>query len=190
MRPWRRRWPRSNGSWSGAKGKLLRVSDDVYRKIAVREGADGVLGVFATPDCSVERLKLPAEALVLAASGVEKPGNVGALLRTADAFGVDALLVEGGTDLFNPNVVRASVGCLFTVPVAEVPAGGLLSYLREQRFRVVAASPEGGADARPHRLLRPRGDSRGQRRPGPRAGRHLGGGGARAHSRCAARRTR
>lgn len=126
-----------------AGGRVLRVSDDVYRKLAVREGADGVLGVFATPDHSVERLRLPAEALVLAASGVEKPGNVGALLRTADAFGVDALLVEGGTDLFNPNVVRASVGCLFTVPVAEVPAGGLLSYLREQRFRIVAASPEG-----------------------------------------------
>jgi TrmH family RNA methyltransferase len=102
-----------------------------------------MLGVFPTPDLSPERLRLPPEPLVLAASAIEKPGNVGALLRSADAFGVDAFVVEGGTDLFNPNVVRASLGCLFTVPLAAVPAGTLVEWLRGKGLRVVAATPEG-----------------------------------------------
>ena len=126
-----------------AGARRFEVSDDVWAKIAMRTGTDAVLGVFATPDLSADRLRLPAEPLVLAASGIEKPGNVGALLRSADAFGVDAFVAEGGTDLFNPNVVRASLGCLFTVPVATVPAGQLVAWLRGKGLRVVAATPDG-----------------------------------------------
>ncbi len=123
--------------------RVASVSDAVWAKLAIREDRDGLLGVFPVPDASLEALKLPPDPLVLAASGIEKPGNVGALLRSADAFGVDAFVVEGGTDLWNPNVVRASLGCLFSVPVAEAPGGRLFPWLREQGLRLVAATPRG-----------------------------------------------
>ncbi len=123
--------------------RIVSVSPAVWAKLAVREDRDGLLGVFPIPDASPERLRLPAAPLVLAASGIEKPGNLGALLRSADAFGVDALLVESGTDLWNPNVVRSSLGCLFTVPVAAVPAGALEPWLRQSGLRIAAATPQG-----------------------------------------------
>ncbi len=127
--------------------RVASVGDAAWAKLAIREDRDGLLGVFPVPDASLEALSLPPDPLVLAASGIEKPGNVGALLRSADAFGVDAFVVEGGTDLWNPNVVRASLGCLFTVPVAEAPGGRLFPWLREQGLRLVAATPRG--DSRP-----------------------------------------
>lgn len=123
--------------------RVAVVAPAVWAKLAVREDRDGLLAVLPVPDAAPERLRLPDAPLVLAASGVEKPGNVGALLRSADAFGADAFVVEGGTDLWNPNVVRASLGCLFTVPVAQAPAGGLLAWLRGAGLRVVAATPAG-----------------------------------------------
>jgi TrmH family RNA methyltransferase len=125
-----------------AGGRVFPVTSAVAAKLAVRAGEDGLVAVFPIPEASPERLRLGASPLVLAAIGVEKPGNVGALLRSADAFGADAFVVEGGTDLWNPNVVRASLGCLFTVPVAAVPAGGLLAWLRGTPLRVVAAAPD------------------------------------------------
>jgi TrmH family RNA methyltransferase len=123
--------------------RILRVTPTVAEKLALREGADGLVGVFPIPDASIGRVPLPKTPLVLCASGIEKPGNVGALLRSADAFAVDAFVVEGGTDLWNPNVVRASLGCLFTVPVATLPAGGLVAWLRASKLRVIAATLDG-----------------------------------------------
>jgi TrmH family RNA methyltransferase len=124
-------------------GRVVAVSPAVWAKLAVREDRDGLLGVFPIPDASPARLRLPPEPLVLAATGIEKPGNLGALLRSADAFGADAFVVEGGTDLWNPNVVRASLGTLFTVPVAAAPAGSLRTWLAETGLRIVAATPRG-----------------------------------------------
>jgi TrmH family RNA methyltransferase len=126
-----------------AGARVLAVSGAVYRKIAVRAEAEGVVGVLPVPDARLERLALPDAPLIAAAIGVEKPGNVGALLRSADAFGADALVVEGGTDLWNPNVVRASLGCLFTVPVAAAPDGRLVPWLAERGVRIAAATPDG-----------------------------------------------
>lgn len=123
--------------------RILRVTPTVAEKLALREGADGLIGVFPIPDVSMGRLRLPEAPLVLCASGIEKPGNVGALLRSADAFAVDAFVVEGGTDLWNPNVVRASLGCLFTVPLAVLPAGALAEWLRASKLRVIAATLDG-----------------------------------------------
>jgi len=123
--------------------RVLAVTAAVYAKIAVREDGEGLLAVLPIPDASPAKLRLPPAPLVLAATGIEKPGNLGALLRSADAFGVDALVVEGGTDLWNPNVVRASLGCLFTVPVATVPEGTLVGWLRERGLRMAAATPDG-----------------------------------------------
>ena len=123
--------------------RSFAVTTPVYAKLAVREERDGLLAVFPVPPHRPERLHLPRKALLLAASGIEKPGNVGALLRSADAFGVDAFAMEGGTDLWNPNVVRASLGCVFTVPLATFSPGELLPWLRRTGARLVAATPDG-----------------------------------------------
>jgi TrmH family RNA methyltransferase len=129
-----------------AGGRVLEVTAAVYRKLALREGGEGLLAVLPIPRTVPDELKLPAAPLILAAIGIEKPGNVGALLRSADAFGADAFLTEGGTDLWNPNVVRASLGCLFTVAAATAPAGELVPWLRARGVRVAAAAPDGAAD--------------------------------------------
>lgn len=122
--------------------RVIDVTPAVYAKLALRESSEGMVAVFPIPAVALDELDLPAEPLVLATIGVEKPGNVGALLRSADAFGASALVAEGGTDLWNPNVVRASLGCLFTVPVAAVPPGGLVPWLSARDLRVVAATPD------------------------------------------------
>jgi TrmH family RNA methyltransferase len=122
------------------------VTRDVYGKLAMREDREGILAVFEIPDASLERLQLGSSPLVLGAVGIEKPGNVGALLRSADAFGVDAFVVEGGTDLWNPNTVRASLGCLFTVPVATAEAGSFVPWLKERGLIVVAAAVDGDVE--------------------------------------------
>jgi TrmH family RNA methyltransferase len=123
---------------------VFSVSPAVYAKLALREGSGGLIGVFPIPAISTDSLRVGADSLVLAASGIEKPGNLGALLRSADAFGVDAFLVEGGTDLWNPNVVRASLGCLFTLPVVALATGELVPWLERSGLRIVAAVPSRG----------------------------------------------
>lgn len=122
------------------------VGADVYAKLAMREDREGLVAVFEIPDASLERLTLGETPLILGAVGVEKPGNVGALLRSADAFGVDAFVVEGGTDLWNPNAVRASLGCLFTVPIATAESGGLVPWLQSRGLVVVAAAVDGNEE--------------------------------------------
>jgi len=128
---------------ASAGTRAFELSSEVFAKIALREARDGLVAVFPVPDASPGRLALGPSPLVLGVTDVEKPGNLGAVLRSADAFGADALVVEGGTDLWNPNVVRASLGCVFTVPLAAVPAGGLLPWLRSAEMRVVASTPDG-----------------------------------------------
>ncbi|MAF26830.1 MAG: RNA methyltransferase [Gemmatimonadota bacterium] len=123
--------------------RVIPVAPSVFAKLAIREESDGLVAVFPIPDPSPERLRPGAAPLLLAASGIEKPGNLGALLRSADAFAVDALLVEGGSDLWGPNVVRASLGCLFTVAVAAFEDGALFPWLKERGVRMVAVTPDG-----------------------------------------------
>jgi TrmH family RNA methyltransferase len=118
----------------------LEITPEVHRRLAYGERAEGVLGVARTPQRVLAEFQLPELPLVAVLEGVEKPGNLGAVLRSADAAGVSALIVTGeGTDLYNPNVVRASLGTLFTVPVFAASSEETLAWLREKQLHIYAA---------------------------------------------------
>lgn len=122
--------------------EAVAVSEAAFSRLSMREKPDGVLALAESWTVDLRQLELPAEPLLLIVDGVEKPGNLGALLRTADAAGADAVFVTGdGTDLFNPNVVRASMGSLFARPVAHVAQTELISWLERRGFRLIATSP-------------------------------------------------
>ena len=102
------------------------------------------MGIAAVPQRRLEDLVLPANPLVAVLEGVEKPGNVGAVLRSADGAGVSALVVaDPRTDLFNPNVIRASLGTIFSLGVATAAPGDVLAWLRATGFRSLPARVEG-----------------------------------------------
>ena len=122
----------------------IDVSEPVHERIAYGDRGDGVVAVARRPDSSLQRLALPPDPLLVVLEGVEKPGNLGAVVRSADAAGADALLVaDPRTDLFNPNAIRASLGTIFHVPVAAAPPGTLIPWLRERGIRIVAARVDG-----------------------------------------------
>ena len=128
----------------GCGAEILHVTEPVFQKLAFGDRAEGVLGVAATPSRTLADLALPDNPLVAVLEGVEKPGNVGAVLRTADAAGLAALVVaDGRTDLHNPNAVRASLGTIFTLPVGEATAAETLDWLRRNGLAVYAAHVEG-----------------------------------------------
>ena len=119
----------------------------VFAKLSYRHTPDGLLAVAATPEVTLNRLDVPESSLWLVAANIEKPGNLGAMLRTADAAGVSGVLVaDPATDPFNPNVVRASVGTFFSVPLAVASAAEVRAWLAEHGIRVVAASPSATSD--------------------------------------------
>ena len=119
----------------------------VFAKLSYRRTPDGLLAVAATPELALDRLDVPQGSLWLAATNIEKPGNLGAMLRTADAAGASGVLVaDPATDPFNPNVVRASVGTLFSVPLAVGRSAEVRAWLAEHAIRVVATSPTATAD--------------------------------------------
>jgi TrmH family RNA methyltransferase len=123
--------------------ELIEVSDRVFDKIAYREGPDGWLATFPLITTQLGALKLPPNPLVIVAEGVEKPGNLGAMLRTADAAGVHAVIAAAPlTDWSNPNVVRSSKGALFSVPVGAADNRETIAWLRRHNIGIVAATPQ------------------------------------------------
>jgi TrmH family RNA methyltransferase len=122
--------------------EMLTVSPAVFEKISYRENPDGWLALFPIPRVSLDDLKLSPSPLIILAESVEKPGNLGAILRTADAAHVDAVLVcDPRVDAYSPNVVRASRGTIFTVPVVETKSAQALVWLQRRGVRILAATP-------------------------------------------------
>lgn len=122
------------------------VSRAVFEKMSYRENPDGWLAIFPAPKTSLEDLALSETPLVIVAESIEKPGNLGAILRTADAAKVDTVLVcDPRVDLWNPNVIRASRGAVFAVPAVEVESSNALAWLRSKKMRVLAATPSAEA---------------------------------------------
>lgn len=120
----------------------VELSQEAFGRLSVRQNPDGFALLARRPDRGLDQLGSLVGRLVLVLDGVEKPGNVGALIRTADAAGVGAVIVTGaGSDLDNPNVVRASQGSVFSVPVAVAEAGDVIARLRRDDHRIVATTP-------------------------------------------------
>lgn len=122
--------------------RILQTSPAVFARMAYRERPEGLLGIAPMQHRTLGDLTLGAKSLLLVAVAIEKPGNLGTILRSADATGVSALILcDQCTDLFNPNVVRASTGTLFTLPIAETTTAELLPWLAQRGIRTLAATP-------------------------------------------------
>ena len=140
------RWVCSElGAERPGDGECFQCSREVFEKISYREGPDGVLAVGPLVGKTLAELKLSKNPLVLVAEGLEKPGNLGALLRTADGAGADAVIVcDSATDLNNPNVIRASIGTLFYLPVAEATTEETVAFLKAKGIKILSAVPDDG----------------------------------------------
>ena len=122
--------------------EVVEVGPEAMAKVAMRENPPGSIAVARQFETTLDRLDLGDDPLILIAEQVEKPGNLGAMMRTADAVGVDAIVVaDGVTDIFNPNVVRASQGALFSVPIAVTTSGAAMAWAAEKSIRVVGGYP-------------------------------------------------
>jgi len=120
---------------------LIRVSKPVFDKIAVRENSGGVIAVAEMKTHRLDELKLSANALLLVVERIEKPGNLGAILRTADAAGVDAVIsCDPQTDFYNPNVIRSSLGCVFVKQTASATSEETIKWLKDNRIRIYCTS--------------------------------------------------
>ncbi|HEY9168601.1 MAG TPA: RNA methyltransferase [Lutibacter sp.] len=122
--------------------EVIEISNDVYQKLALRESTEGILAVAKSKDLSLKSITFKSESpLILVAEATEKPGNIGALLRTADAAGIDAVLIANPkTDIYNPNIIRSSIGCVFTTQIATGTTSEIISFLKEHTINLYTAA--------------------------------------------------
>lgn len=140
-----------------AGAALFECTEAVFRKMAYRDRPEGLLATGPQVRWRLADLKpKKAAPLLVIAESIEKPGNLGTLLRSADAAGADAVLVcDPTTDINNPNVVRASIGTLFTLPVVEAASEAVLAWLRARGIRVLAATPHAEREYTDEDMTRP-----------------------------------
>jgi len=125
---------------AGEDCPVVLLPPALYRKVAYREGTEGVIAEAAAREHRLEDLELPENPLIMVLESVEKPGNLGAVLRSADAARADAvILCDPLTDLYNPNLIRASIGALFTVPTAVASSPEVIAFLRSRGIRILTA---------------------------------------------------
>lgn len=122
--------------------EITEISHPVYEKLAYRGSTEGIIAMVKSKDLSIHSLKLNNKnPLILVAEAPEKPGNIGALLRTADAAGIDAIFIANPlTDMYNPNVIRSSVGCIFTTNIATGTTEEILAYLKSNNISCYGAA--------------------------------------------------
>lgn len=126
-----------------AQGEVLRLSEEALKRVSSRENPAQILAVFPTPRRDLKEVRLPQDPLVLVLLGLEKPGNLGAILRSADGAGVDLVLVAEGVDLYSPQVIRNSTGVVFSLPVFPVAEAEAARFLEGKGLHLVAATPRG-----------------------------------------------
>lgn len=128
-------------SSEGFFAEVIRISSEVYQKLAYRKTTEGILAIVEAKDLELEALGLGENPLILVAEAPEKPGNIGALLRTADAANLDAVIVANPrTDLYNPNIIRSSVGCVFTNRIATGSTDEIISFLKTKNISIFCAA--------------------------------------------------
>jgi TrmH family RNA methyltransferase len=120
---------------------FIEISKEVYQKLAYRDTTEGILAVAKTKSLSLSDLQLPENPLIVVIEAIEKPGNIGAMLRTCDAANIDAVIIANPkTDLYNPNIVRSSVGCLFTNQIATATTEETIAFLQENNINFYSAT--------------------------------------------------
>jgi TrmH family RNA methyltransferase len=129
-------------SFNLEKKNIILVSKEVYQKIAFRNTTEGVIAIIKTKELSLDQISINTKnPLIMVAEAPEKPGNIGALLRTADAAHIDAVLIANPkTDMFNPNVIRSSVGCIFTNQIATGSTRDIISFLKKHHIDIYCAA--------------------------------------------------
>jgi TrmH family RNA methyltransferase len=121
--------------------QLIEISKDVYQKLAYRDTTEGIIAVLKTKSLALSNLKLSKNPLILVGESIEKPGNIGAILRTADAANIDAVIIANPkSDVYNPNIVRSSVGCLFTRQIAVGTTEEVIAYLKSNNINIYSAT--------------------------------------------------
>ena len=121
--------------------QVIEISKEVYQKLAYRDTTEGILAVAKTKSLALSELKLSKNPLILVGEAIEKPGNVGAILRTADAANVDAVIIANPkSDLYNPNIIRSSVGSLFTRQIAVGTTEEVIAYLKAKNINIYSAT--------------------------------------------------
>ena len=119
---------------------IVEIPPELYKKAAYREGTEGIIAEVECRSLSLEDLCLPENPLIVVLEAVEKPGNLGAILRSADAARADAVIVcDPLTDLYNPNLIRASIGAIFTVPTVAASSADAIDFLKERGIQILTA---------------------------------------------------
>jgi len=117
--------------------KTHYVSDKIYEKIAYRGSSEGILGIYKTKESDLKSFNPKENSTLIIVEGVEKPGNLGAILRSCEAFGIDALIItDAKADFYNPNVIRSSVGCLFGMEVFQSENEKTFEFLKNNGFHI------------------------------------------------------
>ena len=125
-----------------SKSEIIELSEEVYEKVAYRGSTEGVIAIAKAKDLALQHVVLQTKnPLILVAEAPEKPGNIGALLRTADAAAVDAVFIANPrTDMFNPNIIRSSVGCVFTTQIATGSTSEIIDFLKDRKIAIMGAA--------------------------------------------------
>lgn len=127
-------------NFCGTQVNIMEISRQLYDKVAYRGGTEGIIAELHCKELCLEELQLKENPLVVVLESVEKPGNLGAVLRSADASGVDAVIVcDPLTDIYNPNLIRSSIGAIFTVPVATASSEDTIKWLKERNIKIYTA---------------------------------------------------
>ncbi len=126
---------------SNTQINFIEISKEVYQKLAYRDTTEGIIAVAKIKSLLLEDLALPDNPLILVMEAIEKPGNIGAILRTCDAAKIDAVIIANPkTDLYNPNIIRSSVGCIFTNQIATGTTEEIVNFLNEKKITIFAAT--------------------------------------------------
>ncbi len=122
---------------AGSSFEIIEVTPDIYNRLAYRKDHEGAIALANPRRILFHDLKLSKNPLILILESVEKPGNLGALLRTADAANLDAVIIcDPQTDIYNPNAIRSSIGCIFTMPVVTSTSEHTIHWLKEKQIKI------------------------------------------------------